>query len=425
MTENLKLTEGVFTRVDGYFYTLSNINDTLFAKTDDGTNAFSYPLDTDIVNPVRCLQHDGRFFYTLECITSGNGQIFIKKWKIEDFVLKLVRTYTLTGSASQKFDSKCFSIENYKREFASTANPGVNVITLSNTNRLVPGDILHLGPSTFTGYEGLTEQVTVLSVSGNDVQLTTPLANGYNPTNVITFSNRCWLFNRFRPNDIEPVTGSGQLFSFELNPVNITLIARKASNEFREVVASTFLSDSYYQVGGRYFLTYMVQTNLLFIEVDPLNPNFLTVVGSAAQNNQETAGPIIPVHAITHEKDTLFRLQLKATFRTGETFNTVTWSTYNYQLSTIQRLPTSISLTADPAVISADGISTSDLTAIVRDQFNNAVPSRTVNFTHNDSGGSPTGAINPSSAITNAQGVATTEYRSGTIPRTVTITATT
>ena len=205
MPENLKLTKANFVRVEGYFYHIDITADTLYKKTDDGSNAFSYPLDTDIVNQVPCLQYDGRFFYTLENNTtanSNNGQLLIKRWEIGDFILRLKRTYTLNGTSIQKYNCNTIAIENYTRSFAAIATAGSTTITLNSNARLVPGDIIYMGPSNFTGDEGKYEEKTVLQVNpGNQVVVTTPLSINFNSGNKIIFSNRCWIFNRFRPNE--------------------------------------------------------------------------------------------------------------------------------------------------------------------------------------------------------------------------------
>lgn len=427
MPENLRLTVPNFCRLSGYFYHFDSSADTLFKKTDSGENAFSYPLNSDVTNECKCLQTDGKFFYSLENVTTGNGQLIFKKWLIEDFVLKLQRTYTLTGGPTQKYDCNSFAVESFNRNVGVTAISGATTVTMDSNSRVDIGDILHFGPSTFTGDEGEVESVTVLSVlGGNQVTLTTPLTKSYNVGDNIVFAKRIWFFNKFRPSDTDPTNGSGQLYSFDINPVITTIVARKAGNEFRTVLASSFLLDQDYPGGARDFLVYANQTNLLFIETDTTNINFLNTVQSASQNNQETDSTVIPIHDLAYENKTIFRLQQKASYRNGATITTENFSPrYNYQVTVLTRLPNSISLTASPAVIAADSISTSQITAIVRDQFDQAIPSRSVSFVDSDTSGSPAGQMSPSSATTNSQGTCTVNYVAGTIPKTVEITATT
>lgn len=430
MPQNLRLTSPTFCRDSGYFFTISNTTDTLVRRTDDGTNSFSWPLNSDLVNTVKCIQTDTVHFYTLENLTSansGNGQLLFKKWKVEDFILQLERTYTLNGIASQKYDSNAFAVETYITSFSGTTNSGSLSGTLTSIDRVEAGDILQLGPSTFTGDEGESEEVTVNSVGpGNNVSFTSPTTKSYNIGDKVSFAKRIWFFNKFRPSDSDPTNGSGQLYSFDINPLVTTVVARKAGNEFRTVLAADFIKDNFYTGGARSFLTYANQTNLLFIEVEVGHPDFLDVVESAAQNNQETNSTVIPILALAHEGNTIFRLQSKGTFRDNTTLTTEDWgSVYNYQLATMQRIPTSISLTATPAVIAADGVTTATILAVVRNQFDEPVTSRLVNFTDSDTSGAPAGIMIPTSATTNSSGVASVAYRSGTQARTVTITATT
>ncbi len=57
--ENIRLLKQNFTMVDGYFFMMNEDVDALIVKTDDGTQAFSYPLDTTISNPIICMEYDG------------------------------------------------------------------------------------------------------------------------------------------------------------------------------------------------------------------------------------------------------------------------------------------------------------------------------------------------------------------------------
>lgn len=430
--ENLKLTQSNFVRVAGYFYTIDHLTSTLYKKVDSGENAFTYPLDTGISNPVLAIQHDGTYFYTLECVTSGNGTIVIRKWLIQDFILKLQRTYPLSGSSSQKFDTKAFAIENYRKTMSGGHIVGSTTINLNSTTRLKPGDVVVLGPSTDPGHVGKFEEVVINTIAGNTFSITAPggTVYAYNSGDPAKVSTRCWFFNQYRVSDS---VGNGQLYSFDLVPLSPLLVPRAARNEFKDVVASTYLNDPYYpgdtsvSAGPRDFLVYMKQTNLLFLETDDTHPNFLNSSQSATQNNQKTTAEVITVNAITHENSTLFRLQTQAKIRTSDTAETdVNWNgQYNYQLSTLRRIPTSISLTADPAIIAADGgTSSATVTAILKDQFDVAITGKLINFTDDDSSGFmlPTSAVTGTGAFA---GIATVSYKSGTTSRLVTITATT
>jgi len=133
---------------------------------------------------------------------------------------------------------------------------------------------------------------------------------------------------------------------------------------------------------------------------------------------KELNATVIPIYDVTIWGDNVYRLQLKATYY-GTTY-TFAGSAYSYQLSTLNPFITSISLSADPAILPADLVSTSQITAIVKDQFLNPIASKLVYFTDDDANG----YIMGSPASTNANGVATVSYKAGSTANEVRITAT-
>jgi hypothetical protein len=113
----------------------------------------------------------------------------------------------------------------------------------------------------------------------------------------------------------------------------------------------------------------------------------------------------------------VYRLQTDATYY-GETYE---WSSFNYQLSTLEPFITSISLRANPAILPANNTNLSVLTAIVKDQFNIPISGKSVTFTADD----PVGSIQiPNPQSTDGDGIAITSYRAGNSAREVKITAT-
>jgi hypothetical protein len=77
-------------------------------------------------------------------------------------------------------------------------------------------------------------------------------------------------------------------------------------------------------------------------------------------------------------------------------------------------------LRANPAIVPANGVNQSTITAIVKDQFNNPIAAKPVTFTDDD----PNGAILTATDSTDGYGVASTQYKAGTTAREVKITAT-
>ena len=93
-------------------------------------------------------------------------------------------------------------------------------------------------------------------------------------------------------------------------------------------------------------------------------------------------------------------------------------SGYNYQLSPLASFVTSISLAASPAILAANGISTSDIVSYVKDQFLQPIAGRRVTFSV-DAGD----LIGGTQINTDSDGMAQTEYKSGTTAQEVIVTA--
>jgi hypothetical protein len=92
-----------------------------------------------------------------------------------------------------------------------------------------------------------------------------------------------------------------------------------------------------------------------------------------------------------------------------------------YTLATLTPFINSIGLSASPAIIPANTVSTSTITAILKDKFNAPVSGKLVTFTDDDNVGLLLGS-NPTN--TDINGRATIVYRSGDTARNVKITAT-
>ncbi len=115
---------------------------------------------------------------------------------------------------------------------------------------------------------------------------------------------------------------------------------------------------------------------------------------------------IIPLRDMAVDRNNLYRLH-------GT-------STYNYSLSPLESFVTSISVSASPAIIAANGLSTTDIKAWVKDQFLQPIKFRRVTFSENGDGSITAGTeIN-----TDADGFAQTVYKAGVTAQSVIVTAT-
>jgi len=431
--ENIVLRKRNMTMVDGYFYMMDIDQDALIVKTDDGTQAYSYPLDTTIdeytsvsTNPtdptyggkIKSLEHDGRNFWSLENL--NNGTIIIRRWYIYNYVLKLRNTFTLAGSSSHTFSSRAFTVEHYHIRFsdyepAGSSDLSVTASGLNLPSLLQSGMTVTLGPNA----NGQVQELTVNSVGTDFIRVNGTTSYNFSAGDPIHFYTKLWVFNNFYGTDIS----TGALYAIDAYTGSILPGAIYPDGSYKDIEACTFYDlsavvDSGGQPvfgTGKNAIAYVKATNLIF-----LNPaNLAQSYGSMSMDNLESnQATIIPIYDLAIEGANVYRLQTKATYY-GTTYSFTT-GPFNYQLSTMQPFVTSISLRANPAILPANGVNVSTITAVVKDQYNNPMAGKIVYFTDDD----PVGTILTSYVNTDGQGVAVTSYRAGTAAREVKITAT-
>jgi hypothetical protein len=448
--ENITLRKRNVTMLDGYFYMFDEDQDALIVKTDDGTQAYSYPLDTTITSQVVSLEYDGRNFWSLE--NPGSDTIRIKRWNLENYVLKQRDSFTMSPTGSHKYNSEAMTVEHYHLRFKSNASAGSSVLSMYQpktkqadfnlVSKLQSGMTISLGPNTNGQREDIsvnsvtvqaTGQETVYNVNLN--ALTTYAYSG--PTTSGTgdyqerygdpasFYSNIWVFNNW--NGVS--SSSGALY--KINGYTGAYQSKTAGGEYQNVDACTFFDVPNYIFDRDWqdtpasdafnwpkfnSIVYARTTNIIFLNPD----NFSASYGSMTMDNVESdQATVISLYDLTMEGVNIYRLQRKATYY-GTTY-TFADSAYSYQLSTLEPFITSISLRANPAILPANGTNTSTITAIVKDQFNLPIGGKLVYFTDDDPNGTITGA-NP--ATTDADGVAQTTYTAGTTAREVKLTAT-
>lgn len=383
--ENIRLKEPNFTVVDGYYYMMDNDTDSLIVKTDDGTQAYSYPLDTTLgANSIVSLEHDGRNFWSLE---GNSGQI--KRWYIDNYVCKLRNSFA-TGYST----SNAFTVEHYHTTINTTESAPQTTLTLADVTGINIGDTVFLGPNS----SGQSEERTVSNVGGSTIDVSPVTDYDYDTGDPVSSYHRLWIFDD---------AAGGKLHEYD--PYTPTTVSSTLGGEYYAVAAATF----YDMPTWGDAICYVKTTNLLFT-----NPNDLINFGSLSMDNvEDDLSTVIPLYDLVIDGTNIYRLQRDATYY-GITY-TFADSTYNYQLSTSTPFITSISLAAEPAILPANGVNTSAITAIVKDQFNQAISGKSVSFTDDGDGDILTSPVN-----TNAYGVAQTSYKAGTIAQEVKITAT-
>ena len=433
MVQNIRLINKNMTRIGGYFYSFDEETDSMVQKTDDGTVAFSYPLDTPITREIVTLEYDGESFWTQEHISGTPADGFkIQRWVIENFVMVLQDTFTFDTDATDTFESNAMTIENYEATLTAGAAANTSILFASSFDtdvfaQITPGTKMFIGPSTRAGDVGESESVIVSSTvtdGSGKINLTAPLVAGFSSGDTITFSKNIWFFNEH----FLKTTDVGALY--KVSSLGGSILGRTLGGAFLGIDGTTFADLSkdggVFPPGGDLavhnkpsFLIFMRTQSLLFIDV--LDSNLTTEL-SAIQNNINVATTeIFDVYDLAQEGDTIFRLQDKFNIAGTESTNA-----YNYQLATFDPFPTAISLVALPAILPASaGAATSIITATVTDQYLLPfVTSPASSITFSFSGGGTGSGLSPSSGDLDSNGQRTTTYTSGDTAGLVTIAAT-
>lgn len=411
--ENVRLRKQNFAVVNGYFWTMDRDTDSIVVKTDDGTLAFSYPLDTTISQEVLAMEFDGRNIWTLR--DTGTDSLAIDRWYINNYVCTLRNSFDLVPGPSHKFSADTFTVEHYHTEFTADELTGSSIISVLDGSKLESGYTVTFGPNLLDQ----VEEKTVSSASTGSIQINGTLDHDYFAGDPICFYKRIWLFNNY--DGIDSSTGA----LYNIDAYTGSVVTKLAAGSFKDIKACTFFDVPRYVLNRSVPKTviypkynsicYIKGTNMIFLDPDDLSSSF----GSMTMDNiEDDLATNILIYDLTIEGTNVYRLQRKATYY--GTTGTFADSTYNYQLSTLNSFITSISLRAEPAILPANDANEAEITAIVKDQFNLPVQLRLVYFTDDD----PVGAILYPTVNTGDDGVATTRYRAGTSAREVRITAT-
>jgi hypothetical protein len=387
--------------------------DSVVVKTDDGTIAYSYPLDTTITSTVISMEYDGRNIWTMR--NTNTNEMTIDRWYISNYVCTLRGSFVFPPGPSHLYDSDAFTVEHYHTEFSADEVAGESVLSVLDGSKMDSGYTVVLGPNQY----GQLEEKTVSSATATTLQINGTTTYAYQSGDPISFYKRIWMFNNY--NGTDDTTGA----LYAIDAYTGSVITKYAGGAYQDIKAATFYDVPRYvfdtavgpgTVDPRYnTIAYVKGTNTIFLDPDDLTASFGSMTMDNIEDDQATN---IDVYDLAIEGTNVYRLQLKATYY-GTTADFAD-GTYNYQLSTLNSFITSISLHADPAILPANGVNPSTITAVVKDQFNLPVVGRQVFFTDDDDDGS----ITLSPVNTDSNGVATTSYIAGISAREVRITAT-
>lgn len=471
--ENVRFQEQNFTGDGIYFYSMLDGSQVLQQKVDDGTVSFTYPLDTSVGGNILEMHWDGVYFWTLE--DNGSTGFIVRKWAIEAFICKQKQVFEFNSGTTHNYSSSSFAVEYYKLSVGVNNNGsggythGLADINISDTSMLEPGDVVtFVRRNTSTASRSGTsyvEQMVVQSVlsstqvrftstmsadphgdgkgfRGHDVDIDS-MGGSHPPTpDEVYVTKYLWVANNNSPgtmgvpalykirasNGSNVIQFSGSQYASVGGMAFYTKYSQGAGldNDNTTPYNNTIVSDS--TAGGKQTYLLIARGSILLF----FNVSTNTVDRSLVMNNIKVdtinVWPVYDMVVLGTEPNiVLYRLQQGTTYKDSELdLQNESWSTYNYEKQLLRRVVNSISVTADPSIIPADGNSTATITATLRDQYNDLVPSgKTVNWS-DDSGGAGGGGaqgLYNTQSSTNSFGQAKNTYQSGTTEQDVKITA--
>lgn len=380
------------TVIDEYFYSFKHTEDLLIMVCDDGKVAFTYPFDTILADnePITSAEWDGNNWWTLQKNMVVADSVIIRRWAIDNFICKLQQEIFLNASASHKYSSTAFSVANYEITVTGTLHlPGATTIYVESGY----GDLIDSGMTvTLENTTGGKETLPVHDAGDGWIILADPIENGYVFGDKVSWYTDIWLLNDYSG------TSSSTGALYKINAYLGSYVSHYESGAYKDIDCCTFSKVYLPDVGTVYSFIYLKYRNLLFVDITGTGYE-LPYYGSMVLDFPDTSFVDMAI-----ANDNIYFL-----------FDT------QYTLATLTPFINSIGLSASPAIIPANTVSTSTITAILKDQFNSPVSGKLVTFTDDDNVGSLLGS-NP--ANTDINGRATIVYRSGNTARNVKITAT-
>lgn len=405
--ENVRLDEPAYCAAGEYFLSMKpSPTNMLIEKTSNGDPVMTYPFSHELSIPegdFLSIQYDGVNIWTLEKRdVSGDTtrERIMRRWRIENFVCVMKDSWRVRGQSSEKMNGSAFAIENYHNYIAEACGPGT-----SYTDRIVLAhphaaffhvtDQFHIKSST---RQGVYQDIPVATTPTDSiVTIAEPFAETYYPGDPVYLRRDMYFFNNQSPS--QGAAGAA-VYHFGIphvdaqDPTALNELTYKSCHEsgiYEGTQAATFITTSGWAGinDGHYtgIIAYIRGMQMLMKQpnmpggtlVYPggytgTNQEFKENISSmlidnALKNDRVTIHTIYDLTASVHPTDcvtvNIYRLQLGYTYGAIEG----TWSNYNYVVSVMQPMVTSIALTADPALVVANGVDRSIITATVRDQY--------------------------------------------------------
>lgn len=416
--ENLSLTQPNFciAPLIGTFATIdtSNSASQLLIKNSTGITTVSYTLNPSLPQNTTVYYFDylgprnlnslqsGMPFITMESnLVSG---VQIKKWHLDldNTRLNLESNLQVNSSGFDSIVSKSMAINRFYTTLNATSDIGTGFIRLSSVNdTVISGTKMYLGPSSNTSFLGAFEEVTITSVSGTYVTISSshgiPPFSYFNSGDPVTCVSDIYLFSDvgFSADDTK-----GALIVLDSNTGNVL---RRDNNALYNKVTT-----ANYGIPFSNTVALVKNSQLLYVDI-----NDFSIVRSVRLNvTKPFSNTCLVVSSIALTSSNIFRLQGDKIFRDNDgSYSTIDWSTYNYHEDFVTRYSDCISLSTSTLTLSNQ--ETVLITVVVTDQYGMGISGKTVKFSkeYGDMIG-VWGNVN-SEATTDINGVGTITYTSG------------
>jgi len=248
-------------------------------KTASGSIVFIYPLSikltylesSNVLSAVKSLQYDGRYFWTLQSITSTSEPV-IRQWLFNNYECKLQQEFILYNTSTQTYNANSFAIEHYKTKLLYPISEGTLILNTEEyyDSTITSGTILSIGPN---GYD-YCEDVVVNEVVGSDIILTSGTQYSYDVDAQVILSKSILLFNEY----YGTTSTSGSLIRFDSHSGDF--LSSDPNTDYKSVIAATFArvqgmlrdneQDVYDTIDDAYTLIYVKSTNAKFRNLSDL-----------------------------------------------------------------------------------------------------------------------------------------------------------
>jgi len=395
--DNIKLTKSSFTVVDGFFFYFNNTNNLLIKKNSSGGVIFTYPIIDYLASEVISTEYDGINFWTLQ-EGSVSGNFVVKMWRIENFLcLKKDEIEFNFVDDAHTHNLTALSVEHCCTTLVSGVSEGASELYI---DKIISEEdyeaVVIIGPNSADEYD-----ISTVSGVNSDGSLGLNLYTRlyFDEGTPVSLITDLWLFDSY-----SSIEGHGTLFRYNIleDYINYYFV----DGGIDVIGASTF-----YSTGAVDYVSFISGTSLKFFNVTTK-----TIDKSLTIDNTNAAGSVIyPITDIAIFDGTLYRLQKNTSYYGAD----YSHSTYNYQCSPVRSFVDSITLGIYPKIIPSDGMSVSELSVVVKDQYSEPSQFKTVYVTDDDD---EYGYITTPETMTWEDGTCLSYYMSGTSPKTVTIT---